>query len=93
MAEIVAFPLNRARGLTEKAYIWPVYDAGKLDHIHGVTQRTESNGIYAKPLPEEHIRLLQELREAPPAHYSARGLMSDKRLLAYTPGTFFDALA
>jgi hypothetical protein len=78
---------------SEKAYIWPVYDAGKVNHVQGVTRRTESNVVYAKPLPEEHIRLLTEFDAPPSAEYDSRGKVGSHRSLACRPGTFFEALA
>ncbi len=93
LAEINLSLTSANRIAPEKTYIWPVYDNGKVNSIHGVTRRTESNGVYAKPLPEEHIRLLEELLSAPAAEYTSRGSAGDKRAVVYQPGTFFDALA
>jgi len=93
IAELHLASAQSGRVKAEKAYLWPVYDAGKITNIHGVTKRTDSNSVYSKPLPEEHIRLLQELHNSPIAEYTPRGLASERRSVSYQPGTFFDALA
>lgn len=78
---------------SEKAYIWPVYDAGKVGQIHGVARRTGPNLAYAKPTPQEHVRLLEKYSGAPSTEYTMHGRLSDKKALTCAPGTFFDALA
>jgi hypothetical protein len=92
MAEIgFANPLNN-RIASEKFFVWPLYNAGKVENIHGVTRRTESNIAYSKPTPEDRDRLLAMMDDHSQKEYSPAGTL---RATTYgiQPGSFFDAIA
>ncbi|MCU0845752.1 MAG: hypothetical protein MUC76_12600 [Spirochaetes bacterium] len=81
------------RIVSEKAFLWPAYNAGKVTSIHGIMRQTESNATYITPSPEERERLLGALFNSPATEYSSKGRVYENRYLSYQPGTFFDALA
>ncbi|HOT46331.1 MAG TPA: hypothetical protein PLM53_10655 [Spirochaetota bacterium] len=92
LAEIgFANPLNN-RIASEKFFVWPLYNAGKVEDIHGVTRRTESNIAYSKPTPEDHDRLLAMMKDNPQKEYSPAGTLR-AAACGIQPGSFFDAIA
>ena len=93
IAEIQLSSLQSNRIVSEKAFLWPAYNAGKVTPIHGIMRQTESHATYITPSPEERQRLLGELFNSPAPEYSSRGRVFANRYLSYQPGTFFDALA
>ncbi len=76
----------------EKVYVWPVYGEGKINKIHGVTRRMSNDITYAKPTPEDHVKLLG-LKESREALYSSSGSFNSKHTTHVKPGSFFDAFA
>ncbi len=93
IAELNLSTYQGGRIVSEKAFLWPAYNAGKVTSIHGIMRQTESNATYIKPSPEERERLLGDLFNAPAPEYSSKGRVYTNRYLSYQPGTFFDALA
>lgn len=93
VAEIGVSTIHGNRMIAEKAFVWPVYDAGSVNRIRGVTRRTDSNVTYTKPSPEDHIELLQKADGFIELEYTPKGTIARKNSLAYQPGAFFDALA
>ncbi len=92
MAEIgFANPLNN-RIASEKFFVWPLYNAGKVENIHGVTRRTESNITYSKPSSEDRDRLLAIMNDNSHREYSPAGTFT-RSSLGIQPGSFFDAIA
>ncbi|HEY1407009.1 MAG TPA: hypothetical protein VF857_10405 [Spirochaetota bacterium] len=74
----------------EKVYLWPVYNAGKVDPVYRVTRELEGQVTYTKPTPEERDRLLSMNASTNPNEgYTASGVR--KKANPFTPGTFFDA--
>jgi len=91
MAEI--YTLNPNRVVSEKLFTWPVYDAGKVNHIRGVARRTDNHATYTKPTAEDHVKLLDSLRSSSYREYAPTGRSTGVRYSSYQPGSFFDALA
>ena len=92
VAEIGISTVRGNRIIAEKAFIWPVYDAGSVNRIRGVARHTDSNVSYAKPSPEDHIELLRKADRYIELEYTPSGAVARRNLLAYQPGSFFDAL-
>ena len=91
MAEInFGNPPNRIA--SEKFYVWPLYNAGRVETIHGVMRRTESNVTYSKPTTEDRDRLLAMMNDNPQKEYSPAGTLRAKTY-GIQPGSFFDAIA
>ncbi len=76
---------------SEKFYVWPLYNAGRVETIHGVTRRTESNGIYTKPSPEDRDRIMNLAKEQTENEYSPSGRIS-KTPPGIRPGSLFEAI-
>jgi hypothetical protein len=72
-----------------KAYLWPVYDAGKVDPIFRVSRELDGKIFYSKPAPSERDRLLQSDHTVYDNSYSSQG--TRRKISAFLPGTFFDA--
>ncbi len=91
MAEISFLRSQNSRITSENFYVWPQYNAGRVDKIQGVIRETESNVIYSKPLPEDREKLLAQAANSAERGYSSTGKMdrSSARLL---PGSLFDAI-
>lgn len=92
MAEIGFSGMANNRIASEKFYVWPLYNAGRVENIHGVTRRTESNITYSKPSPEDHDKMLALMKSGSHHEYSPAGI-SRKTTSGIQPGSFFDALA
>ncbi|MGQ9842623.1 MAG: hypothetical protein ACUVRK_03570 [Spirochaetota bacterium] len=71
--------------------MWPVYDDSSITPVKGVARRLENNIQYIKPTPDEHARLLSNLKENPEPLYTNTAHIQ-KSILAFIPGTFFDAV-
>ncbi len=92
MVEIGYGNLLNSRISSEKFFVWPQYNAGRVNDIHGVTRRTESNITYTKPFPEDRDRLLALVNENSLREYSPAGKYC-RSSLGIHPGSFFDAIA
>ena len=92
MAEIGFSGMVNSKIASEKFYVWPLYNAGRVENIHGVTRRTESNITYSKPSPEDHDKMLNLMKSNSHQEYSPSGI-SRKTAIGIQPGSFFDALA
>lgn len=91
MAEI-GFVNQNAKIASEKFFVWPLYNAGRVENIHGVTRRTESNITYAKPSPEDRDKMLALYKDNSMREYSSAGTFT-QTARAIQPGSFFDAIA
>ncbi len=80
---------NRIR--TERVYIWPQYGEGKVQKIRGVIRKTDSNGIYSKPVQEDREKVLSRYNSYQ-REYNSRGNILKKHVNSQ-PGMLFDALA
>ncbi len=76
----------------KKMYVWPVYGEGKVNKIHGITRRISPDIVYAKPVPEDHVKLMG-MKESRESLYSSSGGFNVKNTSHLQPGSFFDALA
>jgi len=72
--------------------VWPVYDDSRITPVKGVARRLENNIQYIKPTPDEHARLLSQVKENPEPLYTSKAHIQ-KSISVVTPGTFFDAIA
>jgi len=80
---------NTANIRANKMYLWPVYDAGKVDPIFRVSRELDGKIFYSKPAPGERDRLLQSAHTVYDNSYSPQG--TRKKVSAFLPGTFFEA--
>jgi hypothetical protein len=83
--------VENQKGNSERFYVWPVYGEGRVEKIHGVTRRTSSNITYAKPLPEDHHRLLGLANNSGEHEYNSSGRVQTRSPIP-EPGSFFDAI-
>ncbi|MCX8123815.1 MAG: hypothetical protein N3F66_06585 [Spirochaetes bacterium] len=72
--------------------VWPVYDDLRITPVKGVARRLENNIQYIKPTPDEHARLLSQVKENPQPLYTGTAHLQ-KSISVVIPGTFFDAIA
>jgi hypothetical protein len=77
----------------QKTFLWPVYDAGKVDPVFRVARETDGKAYYSKPTEEERDRLLSaaEKTRGVSSYNSTGGIAHSS--IGFKPGTFFDALA
>jgi len=75
---------------SERVFVWPVYNAGRIENIHGITRQTQSNVIYAKPSNEDKEKILTHYSARPEETYTQKG--NRQPLQTFQPGTLFDAL-
>lgn len=78
---------NRVR--TDKIYIWPQYGEGKVRKIRGVIRKTDSSGVYSKPVPEDRDKVLNQYNSFHREYNSSGNIL--KKHLNSQPGMLFDA--
>jgi hypothetical protein len=76
---------------SEKFYLWPQYNAGRVNQIRGVTRHTESNVIYSKPLGEDRDKIMELSRDRSGFEYTNTG-RADRHASGIRPGALFDAI-
>ncbi len=76
---------------SEKIYIWPAYNNGKVDSIHSVLKKTENNVVYTKPSPEERDRIMDLIKNTKQYEYTSDGIVARNRFVLQ-PGSLFDAI-
>jgi hypothetical protein len=93
MAEIGFNPASGSRIASEQFYVWPLYNAGKVENIRGVTRRTESNAIYTKPSQQDREKILDLAKNTGHSfnEYSPSG-RADRPHAGLLPGSLFDAI-
>lgn len=91
MAEMHFNNLPGMRIAAEKFYIWPLYNAGRVESIQGVTRRTESNAIYSKPSQEDRERIMDLAKNRSFNEYSPAGRIGRSNA-GLQPGSLFDAI-
>lgn len=82
-------PMDRTRE-SEQVFIWPLYNAGRVERIHGITRQMESNAIYAKPSKDDREKIMTMASERSEITYTARGGHRSHQL--FGPGSLFDAV-
>jgi hypothetical protein len=82
-------PMDSARP-SERVFIWPLYNAGRVERLHGITRQTESNAIYAKPSSDDREKILMTLSSRSEVTYTDRGSQRSHQL--FGPGSLFDAV-
>ncbi len=92
MAEIGFAAQGGQRIASERLYVWPLYNAGQVENIHGVARRTESNILYAKPSPEDRNRIMDLAKDRSFSEYSSSGRIG-RNGAGLQPGALFDAIA
>jgi hypothetical protein len=91
MAEISFASQPGSRIASEQFYIWPLYNAGRVESIRGVTRRTESNITYSKPTQEDRERIMDLAKERSFNEYSPSGRIGRSQG-GLQPGSLFDAI-
>jgi hypothetical protein len=91
MAEIGFNPVQGSRIASEQFYVWPLYNAGRVESIRGVTRRTESNVIYSKPSLQDREKILELAKERSFNEYSPSGRIGRPHA-GLQPGSLFDAI-
>lgn len=75
---------------SERVFIWPLYNAGRVEKLHGITRQTESNAIYAKPSKDDRDKILTMSSERSDVTYTDRGGQRSHKI--FGPGSLFDAV-
>lgn len=91
ISEIALPSAMGSRIRSEKIFVWPRYNSGRVYRVQDVLQKTRSSIVYAKPTMEDHHELLTGARDSQDIVYSAAGRIIVKNPPAY-PGSFFNAL-
>ncbi|MBN2158058.1 MAG: hypothetical protein JW807_01590 [Spirochaetes bacterium] len=77
---------------SERFYVWPAYNAGRVQQVRGLTRRPEPEILYIKPSPEERDSILGMSKERSHHEYLPTGRIG--RTAPYIrPGSLFEALA
>jgi hypothetical protein len=84
--------ISGPREIGNRLYLWPVYDAGRVQQLREISPRQHPID-YIKPLESEAKRLFEDVNTAPAGFYNAQGIPSGKLYSSYLPGSFFDARA
>ena len=92
MAEISFQNIPGSRIASEQFYVWPLYNAGRVESIHGVTRRTDSNITYTKPSQEDREKIMGLANERSFNEYSSAGRIG-RAHGGLQPGSLFDAIA
>lgn len=92
MAEIGFSNLPGMRVASERFFVWPLYNAGRVESIQGVTRRMESNVIYSKPSQPDHDRIMDFARDRSFSEYSPAG-RTGRAHCGIQPGALFEAIA
>jgi hypothetical protein len=91
ISEINFHSYTKGTSASEKVYIWPAYNNGKVESIHSVLKRTENNAVYTKPSPEERERIMDMIKNSKQYEYSSDGNIARNRFVLQ-PGSLFDAI-
>ncbi len=91
IAEISQHSYRNNRVENSKMYVWPVYNAGRVEQIRGITRKTDSNVVYSKPTVEDAEKIHKLVTENTMSEYTASGSQDMK--VSIEPGTLFDAIA
>ena len=91
IAEIGFTVPGSQRITSEQFYVWPLYNAGRVENIHGVTRRTDSNITYTKPSPEDRDRIMNLSRDRSLKEYSITGKLRNPAN-GIQPGSLFEAI-
>jgi predicted class III extradiol MEMO1 family dioxygenase len=73
----------------DKIYLWPNYDAGKVERVDKIVERPHADYYYSKPTEAEKYKLL-DIMNTNMKEYSSNGSINKKVILP--PGSFFEAL-
>ncbi len=92
IAELSFQNLQGTRPAADKFFVWPLYNAGRIDSIHGVSRRTESNALYLKPTPEDRDHILSIAKNHSEKEYYSSGRIGNTPAWV-RPGSLFEALA
>jgi hypothetical protein len=74
---------------TQKVYLWPVYNAGKVDPVFRVAREIDGHIYYNKTKPEDRPNILAEAGKSSIDLYGSNGAKT-RSLMAPT-GSLFDA--
>ncbi len=88
---VISLPKTTAQP-ARTVMVWPVYDDRRITPVKGVARRLENNIQYIKPTPDDHARLLSQVKENPEPLYTSSARIHKSNSFV-TPGTFFDAIA
>ena len=75
---------------SEKLYVWPSYNQGKVEKIQGITKKTDSNVVYSKPFPEDKLKIFEMSSQQKEGMYTQSGTSKVQNNIL--PGSLFDAI-
>ena len=75
---------------TERIYVWPRYNSGRVEKIRPLIRQTDTSIIYSKPSPEDREKILSYYHDNPVREYNASGSYQFQSKLV-KPGSLFDA--
>jgi hypothetical protein len=74
---------------SQKVYLWPVYNAGKIDPVFRVAREIDGHIYYKKTKPEDRPSILADAGKSSVETYGANGARN--RALMTPSGALFDA--
>jgi len=84
--------MNGKKIAADTFYVWPHYNAGRVENIHGISRRNESAGAYYRPSPDERDRIQTLMHNSVYNQYSPSGGIS-RSVSGIRPGLLFDEVA
>jgi hypothetical protein len=74
---------------TQKVWLWPVYNAGKIDPVFRVSRETDGQKVNNNVPPHDRERVIDETQKRAGQIYSSQG--SHIKSLCSPSGSLFDA--
>lgn len=84
--------INNA-GKAAKVYIWPNYNAGRIEPVRTVRSEEKDPYIYSKADEKTEKNIMKQIDDMSTATYNGRGRIMRNAGSAIAPGTLFSALA
>ncbi len=92
VSAIVFSPVPNAKSVYEKVYLWPVYNAGRINKVDTVHGRIRSGDRYSIPFERNHL-LNHSTQNTADREYTSRGRVEIRSTSTSIRGHLFDALA
>jgi len=77
----------------KKVYLWPKYNAGKINKINKITKRSDSNNLHINN-PSTDLKKTAHLTNTPfETLYNIKGMSYNTTTMPQKPGSFLDVIA
>jgi len=92
ISAVVFSPVPNTKSVYEKVYLWPVYNAGRINKVDNVHRRIGYGNRYSIPVERDHS-FNHSIQNNPYREYTSEGTIDIRRTFTSPRGLFFDVLA